>query len=398
MVKNKQWLSSLVRLRQCAGLEERGEWEEEKKLRETKERQGGKPHLCQDGFQMDMKTEGQRQTHAEAQAEFWAATSQCLSPFVSCYHNDAELCRLLTSPLGWLEKEAWLCFFSLGRDAHPLKQTLTGWIPVVYLDSVLISSIQGGHGPIINNTYLDWRPSGTLNGQYFVLFSNLSKTVEHVSLFSPVKHRCSEHFHTLMTVFHFSLCFLPLKLWGFPTSIAALHWFVMKARTHLHVSSYLFLYLAGYKSLLFGYGLTFLTLCATHTHETWLQHSFSVRRAYIVCRARGGLWCNQYQISAVSLWALILSGSLDWLLAAYAIPLFSPTSPISSSFVPTLCTLLLLYMSASPLLLPFPLFPFFLLLLLFSFLPLPSSFPRHNHLRDCSSSPGRWCFHSCLLV
>lgn len=66
-----------------------------KKLRETKERQGGKPHLCQDGFQMDMKTEGQRQTHAEAQAEFWAA-----SPFVSCYHNDAELCRLLTSPLG----------------------------------------------------------------------------------------------------------------------------------------------------------------------------------------------------------------------------------------------------------------------------------------------------------
>lgn len=149
MVKNKQWLSSLVRLRQCAGLEERGEWEGKKKLRETKERQGEKPHLCQDGFQMDMKTEGQRQTHAEAQAEFWAATSQCLSPFVSCYHNDAELCRLLTSPLGWLEKEAWLCFFSLGRDAHPLKQTLNRMDPSG-LSGLCIDLLYTG-GPRSNN-------------------------------------------------------------------------------------------------------------------------------------------------------------------------------------------------------------------------------------------------------
>lgn len=154
--------------------------------------------------------------------------------------------------------------------------------------------------------------------------------------------------------------------------------FVMKAHTHLHVSSYLFLYLAGYESTLFGYGLTSLTLFSTHTHThvTWLWCCFAVRQAYIVCRARGGLWFNQYQISAVSLWALILSGSLDWLLTAYAIPLLSPTSPVSSSFVPTLCPLLFSYLSVSPLLHSSTLFPFFLLLLLlFSFPPLPSSFP-----------------------
>lgn len=72
--------------------------------------------------------------------------------------------------------------------------------------------------------------------------------------------------------------------------------------------------------------------CSRHTHTdtlvTWLWRCFCARQAYIVCRARGGLWCNQYQISAVSLWALIPSGSLDWLLAAYAIPLLSPTSPV----------------------------------------------------------------------
>lgn len=61
----------------------------------------------------------------------------------------------------------------------------------------------------------------------------------------------------------------------------------------------------------------------TRVWETWLRSCFSLRRAYIVCRAEGGLWCNQYQISAVSLWALILSGRLDWLLTAYAIPLLS---------------------------------------------------------------------------
>lgn len=127
---------------------------------------------------------------------------------------------------------------------------------------------------------------------------------------------------------------------------------------YLHVSSYLFLYLAGYKSILLGYGLTFLTLFSTHTHETWLLRCFSVKQAYIVCRARGGIWCNQYQISAVSVWALILSGSLDWLLTAYAIPLLSPTSPVSSSFVPTLCPLLFLYLSVSALLHSFTLFPF----------------------------------------
>lgn len=79
-----------------------------------------------------------------------------------------------------------------------------------------------------------------------------------------------------------------------------------------------------------------------------------------MCRARGGLWCNQYQVSAVSLWALILSGSLDWLLTAYAIPLLSPTSPVSSSFVPTLCPLLfLLYVCLSFYAIPSPSSHFF---------------------------------------
>lgn len=96
----------------------------------------------------------------------------------------------------------------------------------------------------------------------------------------------------------------------------------------------------------------------THTLVTWLRCCCSVRQAYTMCRARGGLWCNQYQISAVSLWALIPSGSLDWLLTAYAIPLLSPTSPVSSSFVPTLYPLLCLYLSASPALHSFTLFLF----------------------------------------
>lgn len=155
-----------------------------------------------------------------------------------------------------------------------------------------------------------------------------------------------------------------------PSGVAVLQCFVTKSHIHLHVSSYLFLYLAGYKSTLLGYGLTFLTLFSTQTHVTWLLRCFSVKQAYIVCRARGGIWCNQYQISAVSLWALILSGILDWLLTAYAIPLLSPTSPISSSFVPTLCPLLFLYLSVSSLLHSFTLFPFFLLLLLFPPPPL----------------------------
>lgn len=43
--------------------------------------------------------------------------------------------------------ECWLCFFFLrGGDGRPPKQNLTGGIPVVYLDWVLISSIQGGGG------------------------------------------------------------------------------------------------------------------------------------------------------------------------------------------------------------------------------------------------------------
>lgn len=144
----------------------------------------------------------------------------------------------------------------------------------------------------------------------------------------------------------------------------------MKAHPHVHVSSYLFLYLAGHEStLFFGYGLTFLTLFSTHTHTRNLaQRCFSVRQAYIVCRARGGLWCNQYQISAVSLWALILSGSLDWLLTAYAIPLLSPTSPVASSFAPILCPLLFLYL--------------YVLALLhsFTFLPFSSPYSSHFHL------------------
>lgn len=62
----------------------RGESEEKKKLRETKERQGGKPHLCQAGFQMDMKTEGQRQTHTEAQAEFWFLVTIMMQSYADC--------------------------------------------------------------------------------------------------------------------------------------------------------------------------------------------------------------------------------------------------------------------------------------------------------------------------
>lgn len=78
-----------------------------------------------------------------------------------------------------------------------------------------------------------------------------------------------------------------LLLRDYPTSIAALHWFVMKAHTHLHVSSYLFLYLAGYKSILFGYGLTFLTLFSTHTHA----HAGNLAPALLHCEA--GVHCVQ---------------------------------------------------------------------------------------------------------
>lgn len=155
----------------------------------------------------------------------------------------------------------------------------------------------------------------------------------------------------------------------------------------------------------------------THTHTdtlvTWLRRCFCARQAYIVCRARGGLWCNQYQISAVSLWALIPSGSLDWLLAAYAIPLLSPTSPVFPLpffLVPTL-SLPITLCSLSVCTPHTPLPPFshsrsFTLApvsapLVFFFPPLPSSPPRRNHPRDCSSSHDvfpalpscltRWC-------
>lgn len=136
-----------------------------------------------------------------------------------------------------------------------------------------------------------------MNGLYSVLYSNLSNTIEHVGLdcASCGKHTCSKHFDERGNCPHLT-CFSLLSLSSFycrifPGSIAAIHMFVMKAHTHLHVSSYLFLYLAGYESTLFGYGLTSLTLFSTHTHThvTWLWCCFAVRQAYIVCRARGGL-------------------------------------------------------------------------------------------------------------
>jgi len=120
--------------------------------------------------------------------------------------------------------------------------------------------------------------------------------------------------------------------------------------------------------------------CFQHTHirKTWLQHCFSVRRACTVCRVKGGLWCNQYHISAVSLWALILSGTVDWLPTAFAIPLFSPTSPISSSFAPTLP------ITTLPSSVCLPSTPF---LLFFSHLPCSSSYFSCFHLsRHLSSS------------
>lgn len=43
---------------------------EKKKVRETQERQGGKPHLCQACFQMDMKRDRQIGRQTVKQAEF----------------------------------------------------------------------------------------------------------------------------------------------------------------------------------------------------------------------------------------------------------------------------------------------------------------------------------------
>lgn len=117
------WLASV-----CAGLEERGEREREgrrkkKKLRvrerdsrKTEERKEATPvsGLFSDGHEDGWTV---RQTAFEFCC---AVTSQHLSPFLSCYHNDAELCRLLTSPLGWLEKEAWvLTVFLLIKERWP---------------------------------------------------------------------------------------------------------------------------------------------------------------------------------------------------------------------------------------------------------------------------------------
>lgn len=64
-----------------------GGGEKEKlRVRETQERRGGKPHLCQACFGMDVETGGQSFKFC------CAVTSQHSSPFLSCYHNDAELC------------------------------------------------------------------------------------------------------------------------------------------------------------------------------------------------------------------------------------------------------------------------------------------------------------------
>lgn len=62
--------------------------------------------------------------------------------------------------------------------------------------------------------------------------------------------------------------------------------FVMKAHTHPHVSRYLFLCLAGDKSVLFGYGLTRLALFLhTQTHSGGKLGS----GAASLCRSRARL-------------------------------------------------------------------------------------------------------------
>lgn len=97
------WLASV-----CAGLEERGEREREgrkkKKTQSQRERDSRKTEERKEATPVSgLFSDGHEDGWTVRQTVFefcCAVTSQHLSPFLSCYHNDAELCRLLTSPLG----------------------------------------------------------------------------------------------------------------------------------------------------------------------------------------------------------------------------------------------------------------------------------------------------------
>lgn len=117
--------------------------------------------------------------------------------------------------------ECWLCSLLLRKDGHPPKQNLTVGIPVVCLDSVLIPSILGDLGPAINNVFLGrkQKPTGTLNGFYFVLYSNLSNTIKHVGLDCSVLFGWSIHApNTLINGWFFSI--LQQKNMSFPSVLA----------------------------------------------------------------------------------------------------------------------------------------------------------------------------------
>lgn len=153
----------------------------------SEETLGEKPHLCSACFQMDMTD---RQMDGPSFTFCCAVTTQHISPLLSCCPNDAELCRLLTSPLGWLKKEPWvLTVFLFIKERQPSTKAEFNRRDPSGLSGLTIDLLHtGGFGPS-NKQCISFDKHEDLLGLWLlfsVSFSNLSNTIEHAGLDCPV--------------------------------------------------------------------------------------------------------------------------------------------------------------------------------------------------------------------
>lgn len=165
-----------------------------------------------------------------------------------------------------------------------------------------------------------------------------------------------------------------------------LHCFVTEStHAHLDVSCFLYLLLAGFKSILFGYGLTFLTLFSQHTHthpgnlapvlllcEAGVHCVQGERKAFDVINIRFQLFhCElSSRVAALTDFSLLMQSHSSHPPHPFALPLYQ-LSALYSPFI----SLPLLHSIPSPCSRSFP--PFI------STAPIIST--HHNHLCDCSS-------------